>query len=49
MFNGDFDVLVAVGALSSFRANLPSGPLGPVPLVDGSCSNVLTGLQISLR
>ena len=35
--------------LSCFLANLPSGPLGPVPLFVGSCSNVLIGLLINLR
>ena len=37
------------GVLSSLRANLPSGPLGPVPLLEGSCPKGVIGLLISLQ
>ena len=45
--SSDWDFLGVLFALVRFLANLPSGPLGPVPLFVGSCLNVLLGLLIS--
>ena len=45
----DWDGSRVVGVLSSLRANRPSGRLGPVPLLELSCSNGVIGLLINLR